>query len=418
MVAHGGGLLVAHVVHDALGRRPELRSARDALARALHDTPVEEVHDLRCADGLAVAARIVPVPVAAVPTDLVPVEGTDAFDLRPNAAEHVASIVSRRSLASVDEGLGINERLLVAAGALAVVDGELVATVAGLVAFGRAPWERLGGLHAHVADGRREGVVVGDGPTLPQRIVRALRVREPSAIVVRALVERALIEREWSPFPEDDPILVLRRGDELEVRWPMAEADDVPNRTLRRLLKAAGGLGRLAEGSVRIADQLEAMGGVRVGEEAEGGDTVVRVVLPEEDELRAEVPERRTPPAVAVVRHEVPVRDLVARTPSRVVASAPHATPPTAVPVPVAPPAQRPIPVPAAPVVHVAGADREAAVLALLDTLGQVTSRDVIERLGWTRSTTRDVIARMAATGRIASTAASVRSPFQAYLRG
>ncbi len=66
---------------------------------------------------------------------------------------------------------------------------------------------------------------------------------------------------------------------------------------------------------------------------------------------------------------------------------------------------------------HVAATDREAAVLALIDAKGQVTSRDVIEGLGWSRSTTRDVIARMVAVGRMASISLSPRSPFQAYVR-
>jgi hypothetical protein len=56
-------------------------------------------------------------------------------------------------------------------------------------------------------------------------------------------------------------------------------------------------------------------------------------------------------------------------------------------------------------------------VLALIDAKGRVMSRDVIERLGWSRSTTRHVIARMVAVGRLASIATSPRSPFQAYVR-
>ena len=426
---HGGGLLVAQVVRDAVGRPASPGAARTALATALRDARVAEFHAVRCTDGIAVVARLLPEPVVHVPSDLIPLEGADSFELRPSAAEQVASIVTRRALAAVDEDVDVNTRLLVAAGALAMVDDEPVPTVAGLVAFGRAPWERLGGLRVQVVDDGRELVVVGDGPSLPQRVVRALRVREPNAVIVRALVERGLIERAWSPYAEDEPIVVVRKGSEIEVRWPEADGDEgIPNRTLRRLLHAAGGLGRLALDSVRIKDRVEARGGEWGGEERDGCDVVVRVVLPEEiadphpDQVEpvASVPNPVAPPAAAQ-SHEVPVRDRVV-VPSQVMAPTPSsppavvAAPAPAVVVRAAPPAA-PLPSVAVPPTPIGTTDREGALLALLDARGRVTSRDVIDGLGWTRSTTRDVIARIVATGLIVGVAASARSPFQAYVR-
>jgi hypothetical protein len=413
---HGGGLLVAHVVRDAVGLPAAPDAAQSALAAALREARVAEVHAVRCDDGLAVIARVLPEPVVHVPADRVPVEGAEASDLRLSAPEDVGSLVSLRALAAVDEGLGHNERLLVAAGALVVVDGELVPTVAGLVAFGRAPWERLGGLRVQVVDGVRELLVVSDGPSLPQRVVRALRIREPNAVIVRALLERAMIERAWEPFPEDDPIVVVRSGSEIEVRWVASDTDERgSNSTLRRLLRAAGGLGRLAEGAVRIADRVEARGGEWLGEDREGGDVVARVVLPPEieDEVEEEpavVAPVLTPVARVAPPDSVPVRDLVAPSPLS------EPLPPVVTPLPSRPAPDAPAVVPSV-VSQVAASDREAAVLALIDAKGQVTSRDVIEGLGWSRSTTRDVIARMVALGRLASIAPSPRSPFQAYVR-
>ncbi len=84
--------------------------------------------------------------------------------------------------------------------------------------------------------------------------------------------------------------------------------------------------------------------------------------------------------------------------------------PATARPVETAPVRETPRTVTPAP-----PSDRESAVLAMLAERERVTTREVIDALGWSRSTTRDVLTRMVASGRIVSVAASARSPFQAY---
>ncbi len=58
---------------------------------------------------------------------------------------------------------------------------------------------------------------------------------------------------------------------------------------------------------------------------------------------------------------------------------------------------------------------RDAKVLALVEERGSITTRDVIDGLGWSRSTTRDVLARLVREGSLRRVAASVRSPGQAY---
>jgi hypothetical protein len=424
----GGGLLVAHVVRDALGLHARASDTRAALVAALGDALLAEVHAVRCADGLAVVARVVSTAAVAVPPDLVPVDGAGIYDLRSGTASRVAPIVGRPALDAVDDGLGPDERALVAGGVLAVVDGDLIPTVAGLVVFGRAPWEHLGGLRVEVSDGDRDTIVIGDGVSLPANVTRALRLHWHNAAIVGSLVTRALVGRVWSPYAEDEPIVVRRDGRDLDVRWPSAD-DDTPNPTLRKLLGAASARDALAEDPARLGERVERLGGVWDGEEVHAGDVVVRLTLPPD----VDAPTKAAPR----VLQNRPAPTTVQEAPKRVLLEAPR-PPATAVPrsatAPTSPatrrtdPAPMPVPVPsprptapAAPPVatqpHIPAASREAAVLALLDTRGQITTRDVIEGLGWTRSTTRDVMARLVSSGAIVSVAPSARSPSQAYVR-
>jgi hypothetical protein len=423
---HGGGLLVAHVVRDALGLPARVSDARAALVAALDDAQLAEVHAVRCADGIAVVARVQPASLGNVAADLVPVEGTSAFDLRAGATARVAPIVGRRALDAVDDGLGPDERVLVAGGVLAVVDGDLIPTVAGLVVFGRAPWEHLGGVRVEVSDGDRDAAVVGDGTSLPANVARALRLQGHNAAIVGSLVVRALVERAWSPYADDEAIVVRRDGRDVDVRWPSAD-DDTPNPTLRKLLGAAGSRDVLADDPARLGERVERLGGVWDGEEVHAGDVVVRLTLPPDVDapMKAAGPALQTRAAPTTIQ-EAPKRVLVEapRTPPPQ-RPAPDPTPHTQrwvdeVPQHVPVPSHRPTS-PAsrstATSPHLPATSREAAVLNLLDARGQITTRDVIEGLGWTRSTTRDVLARLVATRQIAPVASSPRSPMQGYVR-
>lgn len=380
----GGGLLVAHL-------RPGLpvdgRAACRALLAALRGVDVAEVHAVACEDGVLVVARLVPSAVV-VPADLQPVEGADLDDLVALAAARLAGAVSTAQLDAVDEDLAPDERVLVAAGAVSVERGALVPTVAGLVALGQEPARLLGGLVAHVRVDGAARVVSGSGVTLPGRVADALGVPDEAREAVVALVLRALVERAWFAHAQDEPIEVRRTGRRVEVAWPQGRGEDgVPNRTLRRLLRAVGALRSAAERPEQIAGALAECGGWWVGERRRGEDVVGEVVLPGARKQQDKVPRRRADRRerrATVAAPALPVDAAPVRETTRTVAPAPPS-------------------------------DREGAVLALLAERERVTTREVINTLGWSRSTTRDVLARMVASGQIVSVAASARSPFQAY---
>lgn len=62
-----------------------------------------------------------------------------------------------------------------------------------------------------------------------------------------------------------------------------------------------------------------------------------------------------------------------------------------------------------------AASARDEAVCALARERGTLTTRDVQEALGWSRSSTRDTLARLVEAGTLMRLAASPRSPNQGY---
>ena len=59
--------------------------------------------------------------------------------------------------------------------------------------------------------------------------------------------------------------------------------------------------------------------------------------------------------------------------------------------------------------------DRQAELLATLTAHGRLTRRDLQRRLGWSRSTLRDVLRAAVNAGAVRALAEDPRSPFQAY---
>lgn len=89
-----------------------------------------------------------------------------------------------------------------------------------------------------------------------------------------------------------------------------------------------------------------------------------------------------------------------------------------AVPVKAAPtrPAS-PAPVAAEPQVHLGANARDQLLLRIVAQRGEVSCKLVQDELGWSRSTARDVLARLVGLGRLRRTAEDPRPPSQSYLR-
>ena len=152
-------------------------------------------------------------------------------------------------------------------------------------------------------------------------------------------------------------------------------------------MRTIGAVGGAAERPARIAEALADVGGRWLGERRCGEDVVAEIVLPPARRARWKAPKPKV--ELRVRRAQVPALPGLPELPA-------PAKKPTAV--------REPEPT-----------YREGAVLALLDDRKRMTTREVIDALGWSRSTTRDVLAPMVTKSRIMLVAASARSPFHAY---
>lgn len=106
--------------------------------------------------------------------------------------------------------------------------------------------------------------------------------------------------------------------------------------------------------------------------------------------------------------------------PRRAETTPPSPTPaaiPTPQPDPAASPTPQPEPPPIVAEVHVARSTREDAVLELLADGRSWSRRELDARLGWSRSTLRNVLEGLVTAGRVLTEAPSARSPHQAYRR-
>ncbi len=112
-----------------------------------------------------------------------------------------------------------------------------------------------------------------------------------------------------------------------------------------------------------------------------------------------------------VARLVRPERAAPERVAPRSIETAPPSPAPAAIPTP------QPEASPTVSEVHVARSTREDAVLKLLADGRSWSRRDLDARLGWSRSTLRNVLEGLVSAGRIVTEAPSARSPHQAYRR-
>ena len=80
------------------------------------------------------------------------------------------------------------------------------------------------------------------------------------------------------------------------------------------------------------------------------------------------------------------------------------------------PPAS-PVTVAEGPQVHLGANARDQQLLRFVAQRGEVSCKLVQDELGWSRSTARDVLARLVGLGRLRRTAEDPRSPSQSYVR-
>jgi hypothetical protein len=457
-----GGLLAIHVPDE---RRDSGAPLAEALREDLADLPLEDVQAVEAADGVAVLLLLNPVETGALPVpdladlapDAVPVLDALAGDLRADAGDLVLPLLRGPLRRSRDRALDDGAAALLQVRAIVDLGDRYVPTIAGLVAFGERPASWLGGAAVSVSRDSTTHLVTAPSPALPRAVARHLGAGADAELVAGA-VGLALVSRHWREDIDDAPITATRRGDRVVFRWPRA---DGPNRLLRRFLKVAGSLSPLAADVAQLVKVVDDRGGRWVGYDDTSDVATLAFDLPGR---RVTAPSTPTPSAApsrpAIQANKVATTQNPAATVADAVDGLGAAASPVAATTPRSdvlepwPPATRLArEMPSHPADHEAAPSRpaalfpaqvhdhapdtregrattveaasrpsdgtsdarDAAILALARTRGPITTRDVIDTLGWTRSTARDALARLVASGRLRPLAVSARSPHQAY---
>ncbi len=297
---------------------------------------------------------------------------------------------------------------------------RMIGTIAGVVAFHPQPHQYVPGalIVADAATG------AGWRGSMVKVVDIAARWAEQSGFprgAVAELVRNAWVHRDWSKAVREQPIRVAINGRRLDVVSPggLGGKGARRNPVLYQLCRDAGLIHGLGTGLADLAEDLAEAGRCSVEVTEIGGDTRARLTLantamaapPDRRERAERHADHRAAGDAKRVREAQPSERVPPRPEE---SAAPKVTtkvpdPPTRVGTPparvAAPPAEsRP-----------SASPRDEDLLRFVAVRGEVSCKAVQDDLGWSRSTTRDVLARLVAAGRLRRTEADPRSPAQAY---
>ena len=394
------------------------------LALLAADTSAATLPRTWLATGHGARVEIDTVPVGEGVLLLARVTGTGRRDAGPvpEATPHdLDDDLLRRLLATdaVDErcsaDFGSNEERYLARRGLLAADGRRWRpTLAGLLIAGRRPELFLPGCALVGTVDGEPFALHGTVPALTRSVARhALGDADPDLLA--EVVLNALMHRDW---PSEEPVRLSLEGERLEVSAPARLANGAPRRPahanpllvhLACALGLAHGAGRgLQDVARRLARQHKPPFSLveRLGRVVFMAD----VDRPAQRGARRPRPTTRHLPPPPEVR--LPATSWTAEPPAAPPASPPPDHPPAlAPPGPTAPPpAAVPSLLPRQP------DDRAKALLAVLRTHGEATTRDLATALGCSRPVIGKALAVLVEQGRVRRLATSERSPFQRYV--
>ena len=360
-------------------------------------------------------------PVRPVP-ELEVVEGTDLreLDLRWVRRQIARKSAPRSHEAAVEAKL---REVVIERGIARRIDGQLIPTLAGMLVYGVRPDLWIEGARAIVSAEGVQRVFAGNIKEIAREVMRweALVQGVGEELIGPALVN-AFAHRDWSANAHRQPVEIERQRDRVEIRNPGSLAtgwstSSAPcNPTIHRLLRRRGLAGKPAcgLGAVTIGlERLDAMPFSLVGRDGgvrfvlEMPRTAERVEQPHHDEEAVEeriMPQTVLPATVAICPMASRMQQAVQQS---VTMDGPRPPTPPVLP---APPVRL-----SASRTRKHPADRKAEVLELFCDRGEMTTREVVKALDWTRSTTRAVIAALVEDGEIEGCAEAARSPSQRY---
>lgn len=297
---------------------------------------------------------------------------------------------------------------------------RLIGTIAGVVAFHPQAHQYVPG-----------ALVVADAATgagwrgsMTKVVDIAARWAEQSGFprgAVAELMSNAWVHRDWSKAVREQPIRLIINGRRLDVVSPggLGGKGSRRNPVLYQLCRDSGQIRGMGTGVADLAEDLAEVGRCSLDVVEIGGDTRARLTLAAA--VNSVPPDRRDQANRRADHHGSVDAARVRDAPPRE-----HATPrrkeraPTKVttkvsdpPARVEPPPARLAAPPAEP--RTSASPRDEELLRFVAARGEVSCKAVQDELAWSRSTTRDVLARLVTAGRLRRTEADPRSPTQAY---
>jgi len=327
------------------------------------------------------------------PAELQPISEMDWTDLNSAAVQRMVDQLPDEMLEDVP-GDG---RLLcgvLATGVGLLYSGEWMPTVAGVVAFGLRPELVLPGMQLEVTvDGGEPEVWSGSLSMLVRKMKRhsILSARLGNEACPR-LVGHAMAWRSWDQEHLGMPVLVEVEGDELVLRYPGAREAKVPNIVLADLLFRMGCNAKASAGIGSVKKALRRAGARLIGIEVEEDWTAMRVKLAARKEVAGEQVMRPmvSRPGPSPVSTEPVLKPRQVEKTAALVAQP-------------------------APGKHRSAEDRQDELVQILTERGRMPRRVLQRRLGWSRSTLRNVLRAAVEAGKVLALAPSPRSPFQVY---
>jgi len=419
----GEGLLIFQGGEPKDGRK---------LARSLPRLlPPWRVHDVQ--PGVVADESVIIVQLAPTPDDVSRVDGATSYSMIPELLEKLGDTVNGGELRHVPPRRRGPDNMLIGMGAAVDRYGLVVPTLAGVLALGRWPSALVDGARVRVTvDGQSRWFDSSLSEMLRDvaRIPALHEGLEPD--VVFELVLNAFVHRCWHPDTWQQPVEVIRQGHRLEVRSPGTLEDGAaPGRATKRNPVLIELLQRLqlfegkGKGLLGAAKLVRGLGGE--GPELSTHEGMVRQVvqLPAPKLVDAERIEQPIP-LTALGRAVAQVEEPMDSSAEEVSLEPEHEPEPQVERVPqvsleqkeAAPARSRAQPTEALTGSYRKTEQREVELVAMLEAKGSMTTRELYEALGWSRSTTRNVIVALETQGVVRSQRASSRSPHQAWRLG
>lgn len=429
---HGGVLVV--VLHQDVEVGGELATSVKEQVGALAGGALIDDQVTEVLEGRALAFHLAHAEEIGAPSAELELVDTSARDLVTEPFHRAAKATPAAPQEDDDVVATTKQRQMMAMNAAARDGVSFRPTVAGVLAFHPEPSRVIPGAII-VADAQTGAGFAGAMAVAIHAAAHWASGHGFPQHAVTEMLRNAWVHRDWSPELRSQPIHLLVGRRRLDVVSPgkLGEGDGPPNPVLHELCRRAGLIGGMGTGLDDLWADLAEDGRCQFEIGTFGPNVRARITLSGAPGVAAAVVSRGQPPprsaAGANSRQSRAMGATVASPAWRPTGDRERAParPPTGRATPPARPTNAPSkaelrhvskPAPST-VKHRATAPlnaRDQELMAFVAGQREVTCRQIQDDLGWTRSTARDALARLVASGHLRRTSADPRSPTQAYV--